>query len=220
MENRKQNELRFNNQSNPQTPRGPSRRVLHRQPPAQINSSGSNLSIDSTRTSIQVRYPGNDLATLAGTSRLSPTPDLGSSEYLPQRGDQVSSSVGHDGGGNDSLLPGSAIPTSRAEDDPSACSFFEDTIPDSYQNTNHPASSSAFSLPQSSPPLLHRVLSIPSTRFSSSLLTSPSGKTSSTPVVIPCNSTTRSFIHYHGTTAGIGAARRWTCTYFMTKGFE
>jgi len=105
--------------------------------PGTCNSSRSNESIDTIRSSIQLRYPHrvHNLAIPMVVNSLSSNPsrcnlsivfingrtkriDFASSQYLPQTSDQASNSVSGYSSGDGSLSPRSSIPASRAEGDP------------------------------------------------------------------------------------------------------
>jgi len=94
-------------------------------------------------------------------------------------------------------------------------SLFCETIPDLYENADNPAPASVFSLPVSSPLLLSVVhgynVPFPPNPQPSPVTIESTVNTALLPMTRDCS--TRSFIHFHGHTAGIGSARRWTCSY-------
>src|SRR5207302_1309218 len=92
-------------------------------------------------------------------------------------------------------------------------SFFLETVPDSYGNTNCQTSLSAFSLLPSSPPLQQSFLPIPPFPIQQIRHTSPPNATDDTLRALTREPATCSFIHFHGTTTGTGSARCWTCAY-------
>ena len=94
-------------------------------------------------------------------------------------------------------------------------SFFHETIPDSYENAEDPEPAAIFSLPVSSPPL-RSVLNgcnVPHSPNRQPSHVSIESSVNTTPVPLIRDCSTRSFIHFHGKTAGTGLARRWTCSY-------
>ena len=91
--------------------------------------------------------------------------------------------------------------------------FSLNSIPDSDQNNNYQPSSSTLSVPQSSPPLQPTILCLSPTPTNDIRSSSPPGVIDNTPIQSVRESTTRSFIHFHGDTAGNRSARYWTCNY-------
>jgi len=92
-------------------------------------------------------------------------------------------------------------------------SFFLETVPDSYENTDRQASLSAYSVLPSSPPFRRSFVPIPPTPLTESQDTSPPNTTDNTSSGLIREPATRSFIHFHGATSGTGSARRWSCSY-------
>ena len=89
-------------------------------------------------------------------------------------------------------------------------SQFLETVPDSYAPSRGTgqAFSSAFLVLEYSPPLVASPtpFALPGTR----VITPYSDVTESTSIPSVRDTTPRSFIHFHGKTAGSGSARRWT----------
>jgi len=80
--------------------------------------------------------------------------------------------------------------------------------------------SSRYCVLPSSPPVLPQqnpsstyASTIPDITISSTIADAPTE--SNTPLVAARDFTPRSFIHFHGSTAGIGLAKRWSCKYCM-----
>ena len=85
------------------------------------------------------------------------------------------------------------------------------------QNPGNP--SSRYCVLPSLPPVLPQqnasstyASTIPDITISSTIPDAPTE--SNTTLVAARDFTPRSFIHFHGSTAGIGLAKRWSCTYF------